>query len=330
MRILFIKTTSLGDIIHAFPALTELRTRFPTAEVEWVAEESFVALPALHPAVAHTHSVAWRRWRAAPLALPRAVREWRALKKKLRARGYDCIIDAQYLFKSALIGYGIAAPFHGLEKGRDIFAARFYTHHHSIGARMHAVDRIRALCAASLDYPMGTPSGDFGLRHIKSSQGTTQEVFLLPNTSKARKTMKIELWQGLVERLSSAGYRCVFPGHTARETAVVQRIAMAAPVACTILPPSSLWTIAERLARAVGVVSVDTGLAHLATGLGIPVVALFTTSNPYLFGCYGTNAVNLYARETDTDFSHSCLDIRHSSMQLEDVYTALNEKLSFS
>ena len=325
MRILVIKTTSMGDIIHAFPALTDISRRLPQAKVEWVAEESFAELPSWHSVVIQTHQVAWRRWRAKPLAARQAWREWRTLKKELCSRDYDCIIDAQYLLKSALIGKGLAAPFHGVAKGRDMFAALFYSHHHKIPARIHAVERIRLLFSLSLGYEIEASFCDFGLSRFARAPST--EIFLLPNTSKARKTLPIKLWQELIGLLARDGYSCVLPGHTAAETEVARSIAAAAPDACIILPPSSLTDIAARLGSSAGAVAVDTGLAHLATAIRIPVAALFTVSNPRLFGCYGRNAINLVAQRIEKTEGHPHLDIRPSRLGAQEIQAALYEKI---
>jgi len=328
MRILIIKTSSLGDIIHAFPALTDLQRSLPQAEVEWVAEEAFAELPSWHGVVKKTHQVAWRRWRKSPLAVRTFWREWQALRHGLFSRGYDCVIDAQYLLKSAIIGKGLSSSFHGLAKGRDPFAPYFYTHHHSIENRIHAVEKIRCLFSLSLGYKTDELKCDFGLS--KFQRTITKDLFLLPNTSKARKTLAIELWQQLARLLVHNGYHCVLPGHTAEETQVANEIASVAPDDCSVLPRCSLTVIASRIARAAGVVSVDTGLAHLATALGIPTVCLFTVSNPYLFGCYGKNAVNLFAQQGKQNKQHPYLDIRHNDLESRRIYAILEEKISGS
>ncbi len=338
MRILIIKTSSLGDIIHAFPALTDLQRSLPQAEaetetetdteVEWVAEEAFAELPSWHGVVKKTHQVAWRRWRKHPLGVQTFWREWRALRQELFSRHYDCVIDAQYLLKSAIIGRGLSSSFHGLAKGRDPLASYFYTHHHSIAKGIHAVEKIRRLFSLSLGYPTDKLECDFGLS--KFQRAITKDIFLLPNTSKARKTLAIELWQELACLLVKDGYRCILPGHTAEEAKVANEIASVAPDDCSVLPRCSLTSIASRIAKAAGVVSVDTGLAHLATALGVPTVCLFTVSNPYLFGCYGKNAVNLFAEQGKQESPHPYLAIRHTELEAKRIYATLDEKISSS
>src|SRR5271154_2332960 len=103
MRILLIKTSSLGDIIHTFPALTDVGQALGDVRVDWVVEEGFASVPAWHPLVDTVIPVAWRRWRKAPFSTAVA-KEWRAFYRQLRTHTYDLVLDAQGLIKSALLG----------------------------------------------------------------------------------------------------------------------------------------------------------------------------------------------------------------------------------
>ena len=100
--LLFIKTSSLGDVIHQMPALTEARRWRPELDVAWMVEENFAPLVALHPAAAEAIPVAARSWRRAPWQAS----SWGAagaFLRKLRARSYDAVIDTQGLVKSAVL-----------------------------------------------------------------------------------------------------------------------------------------------------------------------------------------------------------------------------------
>ena len=101
-RILLIKMSSMGDVIHAFPALTEAKKHIPDLVVDWVVEEAFADLPRLHPAVDHVFSIGFRRLRKKPLAMLRS-EEWRQFVARLRLQEYDYVIDAQSLLKSGWI-----------------------------------------------------------------------------------------------------------------------------------------------------------------------------------------------------------------------------------
>ena len=100
MRVLLVKTSSLGDVIHTLPALTDAQRAIPGIQFDWVVEEGFAEIPAWHPAVAQVIPVAIRRWRKHPLQTLRSG-EWRRFKARLRETHYDLVIDAQGLLKSA-------------------------------------------------------------------------------------------------------------------------------------------------------------------------------------------------------------------------------------
>ena len=102
MRILLIKTSSLGDVIHALPAVTDAARAIPGIRFDWVVEESFAEIPAWHPAVDRVIPVALRRWRKAPFSAWFGG-EWHRFRQSLRAERYDAVIDAQGLLKSALL-----------------------------------------------------------------------------------------------------------------------------------------------------------------------------------------------------------------------------------
>src|SRR5690606_34187458 len=133
MRVLVIKTSSLGDVIHTLPALTDAARALPGARFDWVAEENFAEIPAWHPAVDTVIPVALRRWRRAPLKAWRSG-EWRAMKQAIAASPADVVIDAQELIKSALLTRYASAPVHGLDRAsvREPFAARFYDSPHTV------------------------------------------------------------------------------------------------------------------------------------------------------------------------------------------------------
>jgi heptosyltransferase I len=102
VRLLILKTSSLGDVIHALPLASDLARAQPRARIDWVVEESFAAVPRLHPAVTDVIPVALRRWRRALLA-PVTWRELARVRARLRHGGYDLVLDCQGLLKSALV-----------------------------------------------------------------------------------------------------------------------------------------------------------------------------------------------------------------------------------
>lgn len=156
MRVLLVKTSSLGDVIHTLPALTDAARAIPGIQFDWVVEEGFAEIPAWHPAVARVIPVAIRRWRK---NLWQTLRngEWRRFKQRLKEVDYDLVIDAQGLLKSAwLTRYVGKTPVAGLDgdSAREPLASRFYRRAYPVAWGQHAVERTRQLFAQALDYPL--------------------------------------------------------------------------------------------------------------------------------------------------------------------------------
>ncbi|MDO8960053.1 MAG: lipopolysaccharide heptosyltransferase I [Rhodocyclaceae bacterium] len=297
MRILLVKTSSLGDVIHNLPVASDIRRVFPQAEIDWVVEESFAEIPRLHPAVRRVAPVAARRWRKALFSLE-TWREIGAWRRAASADLYDAVLDTQGLVKSALI----AAQAHGKRFGyaaavaREPLAARFYDHCFAIPRNQHAVVRNRQLAAVALGYALDDLPLDYGITAPSlDAQWLPAENYavLLTATSRADKEWPEAHWLTLAAALNAVGLRCVLPGGSASERARAVRLAqgMASAIAA---PTMNLTELAGLLAGARVVIGVDTGLVHLAAALQRPTVALYSASDPVLTGVLaGANCVNL-------------------------------------
>jgi heptosyltransferase-1 len=294
-KILLVKTSSLGDVIHALPAVTDLKIALPDAQVDWVVEESLVPIVRLHAGVDATIAVAMRRWRRAWWW--RSIRdEMSACRRQLRAHTYDAIIDAQGLLKSALIARAARGARHGL----DFYSSReplalFYQHTYRIAWELHAVERTRLLFAQALGYAV-PPHCDYGLRAAPRSFGWLGQgayAVLLHASSGDYKLWGEPNWLELGNALNAAGLACVLPGGTVDERTRSMRIAEKLRVA--VVPPAlSLEEIAGLFAGAAKVVGIDTGLTHLAAALGAPTVGIYNATDPAATGIYGcARAVNL-------------------------------------
>jgi heptosyltransferase-1 len=291
-EVLFIKTSSLGDVVHHMPALTEARAQQPEARFAWVVEEAFAPLVALHPAASEVIPVAARAWRRSPWQ----VATWgdvRRFVRRLRARGYDTIIDTQGLFfKSALIARTAKGRRHGYDRRsiKDRFASLLYSVRHRVEWDQHAVARNRALTGLALGYtPEGPP--DFGLDRAALAQSASAEPYgvLLHATARADKQWPEENWRMLAAALGARSDLVVpFGTDAERERAI--RIAAATPRA-RVPDHAPLDQVARLLAGAAFVVGVDTGLVHLAAALGVPLVTIFTASEPRLTGPVGAGPI---------------------------------------
>ncbi len=296
-RILFVKTSSLGDVVHNCPAVSDAARLVPGASIDWVVEEAFAEVAKLHPAVRRVIPVALRRWRAAPVS--RATRaEFRAFRTMLRAEPYDCIVDSQGLVKSAFVTRLAKGPRHGFDaaSAREPLAARFYAFKHAVPAGLHAVERNRRLAAAALGYEFGGP-GEYGLRveGAPPLEVRAPYALLLTMSSREEKLWPEAEWRALGAGLQARGLRCVLPWGSEEERLRCERIA--AGLSDALVPRRMSLTELARLARgAKCAVGLDTGLAHLAVALGVPTVGIYTGSDPALTGLCGAQRLRNLTR----------------------------------
>jgi heptosyltransferase-1 len=298
MRILLVKTSSLGDVIHNLPVATDLAREFPEARIDWVVEENFAAIPALHPAVDRVIPIAIRRWRK-HLGQLATWQEMRAARRALREHEYDLIIDSQGLCKSAVVtrqarGWKCG---YSAECAREPIAARSYDETFTIPRQLHAIRRNRWLAAAAADLNPpddehgGRPEDriDYGLTSLPppAYAPSTPYAVLLTATSRDDKLWPEADWLALGQALAERGLSCVLPGGNPTERERAARLAGALPDAIAA-PPGDLPTLAGLLAGAQLVVGVDTGLTHLAAAVATPTVAIYCASEPGLTGVLGS------------------------------------------
>ena len=295
MRVLLIKTSSLGDVIHTLPALTDASRAIPGIRFDWVVEEGFAEIPAWHPAVDQVIPVAIRRWRK-NLWQTFKSGEWRRFKARVRERNYDLVIDAQGLLKSAWLTRYVKAPVAGLDRDsvREPLASRFYTRRLAVGRGQHAVERLRQLFAVALGYDLPPGLGDYALRREQWPQGKPAAPFVLflHGTTWDTKHWPEIYWRELAERLGHAGIEVRLPWGNPAEQARAERIAAGLKNA-VVLPKLNLAGVAAVLAQARACVAVDTGLGHLAAALDVPTISLFGPTNPGLTGAYGKGQLHL-------------------------------------
>lgn len=297
MRVLLIKTSSLGDVIHTLPALTDAMGALPGIQFDWVVEEGFAEIPTWHPAVANVIPVAIRRWRK-NLWQTLKNGEWRQFKQRLRDTRYDLVIDAQGLLKSAWLTRYVKAPIAGLDKtsAREPMAARFYDRPYTVARGQHAVERLRQLFAQALGYQVPAGLGDYGLDRSRLLTATNDAPFVLflHGTTWDTKHWPELYWRQLAERMIGQGLEVRLPWGNPAEKARAERIADGLDNA-VVLPKLNLAGVARVLASAQGCVAVDTGLGHLAAALDVPTLSLFGPTNPGLTGAYGRSQVHLAA-----------------------------------
>ena len=305
MRILLVKTSSLGDVVHNLPVASDLAVRYPDATIDWVVEESFAQIPRLHPAVSRVVVVALRRWRRKPLSAS-TWREMAAFRRELQTDAYDLVVDTQGLIKSGLIARlaklapGGRRVGYAAEAAREPLAARFYDEGIAIPKNLHAVERNRWLAAAACNTLPDLPFA-YGVNAAPLAAPWLAEApyaVLFTATSRADKGWPDQDWVALGAWLAGRGLRPVLPAGSAAEREAAQRLAARMAGAHPLLAPQlSIAELAGLIDGARLVVGVDTGLTHLAAALGRPTLALFAASDPALTGVYGGNRIrNLGAR----------------------------------
>lgn len=293
MRVLIIKTSSLGDVIHTLPALTDAAQAIPGIRFDWVVEEGFAEIPSWHPAVDQVIPVAIRRWRK---NLWQTIKsgEWKAFKQRVRERKYDLVIDAQGLVKSAWLTRYVKAPVAGLDRysAREGWASRFYDRRLSVATGQHAVERVRQLFSMALAYDLPEGIGNYGLdlERLQLPPAAPYVVFL-HGTTWATKHWPEAYWRELAERMGRRKLEVRLPWGNPAEKARAERIAQGLNN-CQVLPKLNLAGVARVLAAAKACVAVDTGLGHLAAALDVPTISLFGPTNPGLTGAYGRTQIH--------------------------------------
>jgi heptosyltransferase-1 len=261
--------------------VSDVARRLPGAHIDWVVEESFAGLAALHPAVRRVIPVAVRRWRN-HLWQPAAWSEMKRFRRTLAAQRYDAVIDTQSLLKSALVAAAADGPRHGFDgaSARERLAARFYDVTHHVPRELHAVERNRRLTAAALDLTLDG-NADYGLRVAQGAKSAA--TVLLTMTSRADKLWPEERWVELARALAAPA---ILPWGSEEERTRAQRIAAALEQA-EVPPRMGLEDLGRLFAGARAVIGVDTGLTHFAAALGVPTVGIYCGSDPALTGLYG-------------------------------------------
>ena len=296
MRVLLVKTSSLGDLIHSFPALSDAARAIPGIRFDWLVEEAFAEVPAWHPGVLEVIPIGLRRWR-------RGWRkawdsgELRGFARRLRRQRYDLVIDAQGLFKSALPAMLVHGPRAGLDRAsaREPLSALLYQRRYAVAREQHAVERVRQLFAQALAYPLPANPPDYGLRFSHAHDAGRRRLVLLHGTTWPSKHWPESYWAGLARLAADAGFEVVLPWGDPDDRLRAERIIKAA-AAGELLPRQGLSDLAHTLATASGVVGVDSGLAHLAAAVGTPAVTLYGPTRTELTGALGPRQLNLAAQ----------------------------------
>ena len=320
-KILLVKLSSLGDVLHNLPIVWDLRKRLPTAQIDWIVEEAYVHL--LEPlkttdsfrGIDRIIPVAFRRWRRNLLSI-QTWREFFAMRKLLQSVSYDIVIETQGLLKSALVcalakksnnavvaGLGNATEHSGYEP----MARMFYTESVHVPVKCHAVDRSRWVMCSALDWPLFDRRSELPLFYPTSFieqltplffEGLKKQpngrpvpyVICFHSTARAAKRWPSESWVEVGQALSSRGYQVIFPWGSPEEMKISAFMASQVPGA--IVPRAFSINEGYRLvAYAALTIGVDTGLTHLAAVLGKPTIEIYCDSPRWKTEGYWSNSI---------------------------------------
>lgn len=286
-RVLIIKTSSLGDIIHTLPAVTEAKKACPNIQFDWLVDESFQEIPAWHPAIHNVIPIPLRRLKKI------GFRAWQRgeIQKMwgtLREHAYDLIIDAQGLFKSAFLACLCRGTRAGLSfsSAREPLASFFYQKKYIVPnyKKSHAILRAKYLFAKSLGYT-ASENIEYGLERIivphNAANITKPYCIFLHGTTWTSKLWPESYWRELSIRLFSLGFDIKLPWGNVLEYEAAKRI-QGGEKHVEILPKLTLTELVPVLLNAKVVISVDTGLGHLSAALDVPTIALFGATDPKL------------------------------------------------
>lgn len=302
MKILVVKLSSLGDILHMFPAVSDLRRHFPAAEIHWLVEPAFAEVVAWHSAINKVITVPLRAHKKSWWKIPALLSK---LRRQLHAENYDIVLDAQGLLKSALLSRlaGVGVFGFAADTAREPLAARLYKKSVQVQKGVHVIEKNRQLVAkifsADITSSLIESTLDFGLdkfRHesLQSNFSVALTVMtnepyivLLHGTTWNSKYWPESAWLELIRILSERGVRCLLPWGNEEERLRANRLQTAGGEHAQVLPKLSLTELMNVLLRARGFVSVESGIGHLAAALDVPGVMLHGPTSPNYSGILG-------------------------------------------
>ena len=290
LKILIVRVSSLGDVVHNMPMVADLHRNFPAAQIDWVVEEAYGPLVRLNRGVRRVIPFALRRWRRS-LGSAATRAELAAFRRALREVAYDLVFDTQGLFKTSVVmrmarlapggrRIGLANATQG--SGYEPVSRIFHTQSIPVGLHTHAVQRARTVAAVALGYEIDSPAAFCMNPAPVSSTAASwlpQSAYavLFHGTARAGKLWSPAHWIVIGQRLAARGMPVLLPWGSAAEKLAAQHLAQQIPGAQVLphLPMMDAVLLAQRAALVVGV---DSGLTHIAAAFERPTVEIYCDS----------------------------------------------------
>jgi len=293
LRVLVVKLSSLGDVVHTLPAAMDIQANFPDAQIDWVVEPSFAPIVKACSAVHRVIACDLRYWRKNIWA-PETRIQWRAFLTELQQQRYDAIIDLQGLTKSALVTWLARTSAKGkryaMANATDGSAYERPTRWVAdvaidLEQHTHAMTRGRVVCASALKYEVPSILR-YGLNIEQSIHNGKKTVVFVHGTSRADKEWPLANWHELGLRLSNAGYQIVLPHGNEEER--LRSVAMAEMIPKAIVwPRMTIDKLMQAMSSTAGVIGVDSGLSHIAVALNLPHVQIYNFATAWRTGPVG-------------------------------------------
>lgn len=308
LNICLVKISSMGDMIHFLPALTDMAYHLD-AKFTWVCEKPFSEIPTWHFSEPTIVPINLRKWKKNPLSKATRI-DYKAYKKQLAAQEFDYVLDVQGLLKTVFfVDKNAHGKVYGYDKHsvREKLAAHFYNTTISVPKDMHAITRMRVFCSKVFNYEVDLKVNNFGIEEFFNDESAPAEKYVvcLHGTSKDNKCWPEKYWLEIIEDLLERGYSIKLPWGNDNELKRAERLKISDQV--TVLDKLSISDLGKLINNAAYTIALDSGLGHLASALKAPCVHLYGPTEPKLVGCYEDNQIN----------------IKENSMELIKPYTVL-------
>lgn len=328
-KILIVKPSSLGDIVHSLPFLDAVKTTFPDAKIHWVVAKGLEGLLEGHPMINRLWIINKDKWKDLG-RIRETISEVRTLSSELKKESYDITIDLQGLLRSGLITRATKAPvrigFKEAKEGGNLF----YTHRVEGGRDIHAVDRYLKIAATlgcetgDVRFPMPLFKDSEKIQQIKKKTGNY--AVIVPGARKKANRWPAEKYGALAARFN---IRSLIVG-SASDREISEIIETGSGMkAISLAGKTDLKELISILRNAKYVISNDTGPMHIAAAFGVPVIAVFGPANPARTGPYGKNHIIVKADVPCAPcYKRNCKNtLCMDAISVDMVYNAIPEKL---